>query len=239
MCSVCWHWNKETSSPRLSIYFNRDERRSRELAKAPEHFEQNGTRFMMPVDPKGGGSWIATNEHGLSLSLLNNYAVLPSAEKSYASRGMLVKALAASTDGDACVESLKELIEINTYAAFSLLIWDVKMPTTELFAWDESKLTAPSLDLPFFTSSSWNTQAVQDYRKQCYLSEVHEKRKDPAKFLRTSEPSREMWSVFMSRESTQTVSCTNISVGEETTKMTYFDRPSETESHLQLDRHSQ
>ena len=54
MCTVSWNWKQdhEDSHKLLRIYFNRDERRVREIAIAPQVIETLVTRILRPVDPK-------------------------------------------------------------------------------------------------------------------------------------------------------------------------------------------
>ena len=50
---------------------NRDERRTRRPASAPQLLTRNNVRFVAPIDGDFGGTWLAVNEFGLSLVLLN------------------------------------------------------------------------------------------------------------------------------------------------------------------------
>ncbi len=69
MCTVSWLLHDAG----YEVFFNRDEQKGRAIANPPAVFDREGTRYMMPVDPDGGGTWIAMNQHGLSLCLLNYY----------------------------------------------------------------------------------------------------------------------------------------------------------------------
>ncbi|GAA6173401.1 hypothetical protein NBRC116592_30710 [Colwellia sp. KU-HH00111] len=53
------------------IFFNRDEQRARSPAILPAFYSSINAIF--PVDPQGKGTWIAVNQQGLTLALLNNY----------------------------------------------------------------------------------------------------------------------------------------------------------------------
>lgn len=56
------------------LFFNRDEASSRGTAHPPEVFVQEGLRYVAPLDSDAGGTWLATNEYGLSVALANYYA---------------------------------------------------------------------------------------------------------------------------------------------------------------------
>ena len=70
MCTVTWILDGDS----YSLYFNRDELRTRQPALPPQRHQERGVRFLSPTDGDAGGTWIAVNEYGLSLGLLNDYS---------------------------------------------------------------------------------------------------------------------------------------------------------------------
>lgn len=52
---------------------NRDELHSRGTASPPTVRARDGVRVVAPIDADGGGTWIAANDHGLCVCLLNHY----------------------------------------------------------------------------------------------------------------------------------------------------------------------
>src|ERR1051326_3966193 len=67
VCTVSW-----THQPGgYHLLCNRDEKRTRGAARAPELRLIGGTRCISPADSDFGGTWIAVNEWGLTLCLLN------------------------------------------------------------------------------------------------------------------------------------------------------------------------
>src|SRR5206468_9651830 len=59
----------------IRVASNRDELRSRAPGLAPEVRGFGSRRAMMPIDPVSGGTWIAVNDAGLAMTLLNaNFA---------------------------------------------------------------------------------------------------------------------------------------------------------------------
>lgn len=55
----------------LRIVCNRDEKRSRPAASVPREQRQGQRRALYPLDPAGGGTWIAASDAGVVLLLLN------------------------------------------------------------------------------------------------------------------------------------------------------------------------
>lgn len=66
MCTVSWLCQDD----RYELFCNRDERKTRPVARGPEVTQSGQVRFIAPHD-YAGGSWIAVNQHGVSLCLLN------------------------------------------------------------------------------------------------------------------------------------------------------------------------
>ncbi len=79
------------------LAMNRDEKIVRSAGTIPEAHEFDGTRVLYPGDGSGG-TWIAANEHGIALALLNWNDPAPSlaATSQPQSRGQLIPALADS-----------------------------------------------------------------------------------------------------------------------------------------------
>lgn len=236
MCSVCWQWRDKScpDAPKLSIIFNRDEQRSRASAKIPSLQDIDGVQALMPIDPARGGTWISTNQYGLTIALLNNYAVSPSSDTNYQSRGFIVRTLSSYSSGSEAERALKQLLTTTPFPAFSLLMWDASEQSVGFYQWDEKELDSPKLELPFFTSSSWNTAKVQKFRTESYRDQVLKKSVPAVDFMSSCPEDKEMWAVFMSREKTQTLSISEIHIAEQQTEFSYFDRTSGGKSHHQI-----
>ena len=76
MCTVSWRFEltAEQPAPRFELFFNRDESRRRGPAHPPQIMEPVGeSKLLAPIDSDAGGTWLAANEHGLVLALLNLY----------------------------------------------------------------------------------------------------------------------------------------------------------------------
>ena len=93
MCTVTWR----AHAGGYDLFMNRDELSSRGPALPPSVRERSGVRVVAPVDSDGGGSWVAANEHGLAVCLLNYYPPrFEPQRREFQSRGRLVIELAAS-----------------------------------------------------------------------------------------------------------------------------------------------
>ena len=58
-----------------SLWFNRDELHSRSPEVAPQEFDTaQGGVWLAPLDPDSRGTWLMTNQYGVTVVLLNDYA---------------------------------------------------------------------------------------------------------------------------------------------------------------------
>ena len=71
----------------LRVMANRDERHDRPVAHPPLISRAGGALALMPVDPQGGGTWIAATSAGLVFALLNGTGDVPATAPS---RGRLI-----------------------------------------------------------------------------------------------------------------------------------------------------
>lgn len=87
---------------------NRDERRTRGRARPPAIERLGGRRVALPRDPDAGGTWVAADEHGTCLCLMNGDAPAPGvvADPGAPSRGLLVADLLARERPDAIAPAL-------------------------------------------------------------------------------------------------------------------------------------
>lgn len=104
----------------LRIVFNRDERRYRLPGLPPRVVVAGHRRALMPIDADAGGSWIAVNDIGLVVALLNLTSTsgehMPErhARVPRRSRGHIVPALAAT----ASIDEARRMIETTDVAAY-------------------------------------------------------------------------------------------------------------------------
>jgi len=228
MCSVSWKWSKDTSSssPSFSLYFNRDEQRSRPTAEPPSIHQGETQTYLAPIDPLRGGTWMGVNTTGIIVTLLNNYSVATNPDSNYQSRGQIVSTLLDQEESLMMVKTLKQLLNADLYPAFSLLIFDSITQQVHSFTWDESELRPLVLEKDFFTSSSWETERVQQYRLNSYIQQVVKNGDKHEDFHCSTPNGEEKSSVFMQREKTWTVSRSYLHLYPDRAEIEYFERTS-------------
>ena len=74
--------------PLWRLVFSRDERRNRPQALPPEETVVDGVHVVAPIDPVGGGTWLAVTSAGLVFALMNEYEA--PATVADASRGLVI-----------------------------------------------------------------------------------------------------------------------------------------------------
>jgi hypothetical protein len=156
MCTLTW----KPLDDGYALFFNRDERRDRPDAHPPAPHMRNGSRCIVPIDPRGGGSWLLVNEFGLTLALLNHYprarTPMPVAPKS---RGELVLAAADCVS----IEDAVARIRARPLAAYAPFRW-VAADASHAIAlvWNGSRLTRRRLPSAgaMLTSSAWRPLAT-------------------------------------------------------------------------------
>lgn len=210
------------------LFFNRDERRSRPPAEPPAVRRVGSTAVLAPRDGEAGGSWLAANEHGLTVTLLNGYlggdAVTAPASGQWTSRGRLVMELSDCSDVPELAERLK-MLDLAKFRSFHLAVFD---PRTALRAsWRDGKLKHVDEDAfsPPLISSSIRFGEVAESRRaryREYLDAADGSRIEAAlAYHRGHCPERGAFSPCMHREDAHTVSFTWVSVDATRVQMRY------------------
>lgn len=175
MCSISW----QTHSAGYDLFFNRDEQRRRPAAEAPQVFHSaDGTSFLAPIDPQGGGTWIFHNSHGLTGALLNAYEIdHPPACEPVASRGQLLRSAAPAGDLAAFRNRIGDSLQRAHYPPCYFFAIDGRR-ATGLWRWNGKAVDALEMPpLQFFTTSSVHPAAVRARReadfRRCLGSPPH------------------------------------------------------------------
>jgi len=235
MCTVIW----SDLPDGLHIFCNRDEQRAREAATPPALGERDGITYLAPRDGRAGGSWIAANEHGLAVCLLNHYPrPSPPAPELRVSRGELVLSLMACADLEAA-RALVKADALTPYRPCIVLLFFRPTGATvaalpERFAWDGSGVEHRVLErMRPQTSSSFMTEAVIDSRlalfdrlpvrsESDYASEpTSPLPEDLIAYHRSHHPTKGAYSVCMHRPDAHTVSFTRLLIGSDQVTMDY------------------
>ena len=136
--------------------FNRDELLSRPTALLPSRHGD----FLAPIDPEGGGTWIASNIHGLTLAALNVYeAGERQPDEPVRSRGLLVTDLADAATLAELSQRVSAFAPLTHTRPFHLLA--VAADQTALDArWNGAHLTLTPATLPLLRISAAFDQAA-------------------------------------------------------------------------------
>jgi hypothetical protein len=201
------------------VFFNRDERRSRKPAEPPRVLRAGVTRYVAPLDGDFGGSWIAANEHGLTLAVENGYTDLDDVAhepaSGFESRGLLLISLVDARDSDEALRRI-EAQDLHRFRSFLLTIFDAR-GTATLASWlsgTRNVETSPSMPL---VSSSFETLDVRRSRQELFRRMVER----PAGAARAELhrayheshlPERGPRSVCMHRPEAETVSFSHVEV---------------------------
>ncbi len=211
------------------LFFNRDERLTRRRAKLPSvqthHSDLGNLAYISPTDADAGGTWIAANELGITVALLNHYQFEQIATyKNWISRGVIVRNFSS-------MRSLKEArlkfaeMALEDYRAFRMFMIDASGENC-LMVWDghtariENNVTMPK------SSSSVDAKNVKASRKQLFVDMNLVDSRSATEYVRfhaSHEPDRSQNSVCMHRQDAKTVSLSHIKVDRERIAFSYAD----------------
>ena len=221
MCTVSWmHQGRG-----YHLFCNRDEKRTRRPASEPQLLLRDGVRFLAPIDGDFGGTWIAVNEFGLSLALLNRGKGSPA----QLSRGLLVMNLIPARTVAELATNITAT-DLSDFAPFTLAGVEPGSPAT-LFNWDGRELAVmPNADsLIPLVSSSVDPEGVERARR----AEFSRLRKESGgvragtllAFHRSHQPARGPHSPCMHREDAETVSFSWVTVTPTEVSLYYAPGP--------------
>ena len=220
MCTVSWVHNENG----YQLLCNRDEKRTRLPATPPTIQNLDGVLYLAPTDGAFGGSWIAVNEFGVTLALLNRHVASLSGTTS---RGQLIRTFGASRSVDE-VRQKAQRVDFSSFAGFTLATLEVGKRCS-LFEWDGRNLVS-SQDAEHrmpLTSSSFDPDGVEEMRLQEFSSRARAAGRVDANLLLTFHQSHGLgteapsaYSTCMHRPDAHTVSFTQIDVSH--TEVSFF-----------------
>lgn len=225
MCTVSW-----IAAPGcLDIFFSRDERHQRGVARAPAPRMSRGVRYLAPEDADHGGTWLLANETGLCISLLNGEAgpdSLSPVDRAI-SRGLLILQLSHCRHEN--LANTFALLALECYHPFTLV---ALAPDREPlgFAWDGARCRRLTFDprLPMLTSSSWRSADVRVSREDELRSALRSAALSPTvleAFHRSHRPEPGPMSVCMHRADASTVSLSRVRVNAREVEFRYASGP--------------
>lgn len=203
MCTASWIRDQNG----YQLLFNRDEKLTRKPALEPRLTVRDRTRFLAPADGDFGGSWIGTNEFGVSVCLLNGANLTGSETHAAAarrSRGLLLPGLLSLPSVAAICDQIQET-DLSVFAPFTLAVLEPGHPAA-IWKWDgpNKALRSEAADRFMLTSSSFDPEEVRLKRQQEY-SQVRDG-DGLLDFHRRHSPARSAYSTCMHRADAKTVS---------------------------------
>lgn len=162
MCTVTWI--QEDSGYQLLC--NRDEKRTRKPALAPSITARDGVRILCPIDGDCGGTWIGTNEFGVSVCLLNGTNChVPHDTRS---RGLLALDLIPLPSVASICEHIRAA-DLSVFAPFTVVALEPRRPAA-LVEWNglQKSVRFRSERRSMLTSSSFDPDGVRKMREEAY-----------------------------------------------------------------------
>lgn len=207
----------------LRVVCNRDELLTRAPALPPTLWAAGHRRALMPIDPHGGGTWIAANDAGLVFVMLNVNDGLP-AQAGDISRGTIIPTLVGCGTVSRALTHAQQ-IQADRFAPFRLLIVDRHevvdcWPVGGRIRHRRSYLRSAILR----TSSGLGDAVVAGPRRTLFqrmFTGTPDARVAQDYFHRHQWPGREAISVHMRRSDAGTVSRTVVEVRESSVRLSY------------------
>lgn len=223
MCTVSWIHTDDG----YRLLFNRDEKLTRRPGIPPELREQREVKFIAPLDGDHGGSWIAVNQFGLTLCLLNLYESAPEGEGyQFISRGRLIIDLIDSIDWSG-IERRLPAKRLADFQPFTMVALQPERAAT-VFQWNGIELTKRrdgESSMPL-TSSSVDTLSVMNRRREEFERlRNHEGELSIAmlcRYHRRHDPVSGAHSVCLHREDAATVSFSSVRVNNGSIEFKYL-----------------
>lgn len=217
---------------------NRDEKRTRPVGLPPVRTIVNGHAVLCPTEPSGG-TWIAVNDSGACLALINWYSVVERVEHGAVSRGEVVRMTCASASPDAADEALAELPleRINPFRLIGIFPaaceviewrWNLKRLIRKKAPWETQQ----------WVSSGFDERSAQRIRGRIFRDALQQIAAERPAWLRrlhsSHAPQVGPFSTCMHRPDAATVSYTEITVSSRMATMSYHaEAPCLMEEHSQ------
>lgn len=222
MCTASWL----ASEAGYTLFFNRDERRQRQPARPPRRRVHQGEVLLAPEDGDFGGTWIASNAHGLTVALLNRYQdAVHEGPGPFTSRGLLVLDLAVHPDL-ATLRGALEATDLEQYRAFTLLLVEAAGSSRRAI-WNGRQLALPATVSPPLASSGHDPLGIDGRRRTLFEQQVGASgsAEHLFDFHRSHLPERGPLSPCMHRPDASTVSLTRVVVTPHQVAMAYAPGP--------------
>jgi len=193
---------------------NRDEKLTRPTGLPPNKRNVNGRAVLCPSEP-GGGTWIAVNDHGATLALINWYSITARLGSKTVSRGEVINSMSAAISPDFADTALAGL-PLNRINSFRLIgvfpvtgeivewRWNLKQLIRKNHRWKSQQ----------WISSGFDEPTAQRVRGKAFLRAANSagNRDWLRRLHRSHSPHHGPFSTCMHRADAGTVSYTEVTV---------------------------
>jgi hypothetical protein len=213
---------------------NRDEREDRPASLPPREAAAGRRRAVLPIDPLGGGTWIAVNDAGLALALLNQNAAAGRRAPGLLSRGRIIPSL-LHCEGVEEAAGAAARLHPSSFGPFRMVMTDGSELAEVASDGEALQLRRGLLpERPVLYTSSGLGDAEVERPRRALFEEMLARGGDPVRvqdaFHDHAWPDRPHLSVRMSRRGARTVSRTVITVLGDTVALEYH--PAEADASL-------
>jgi hypothetical protein len=212
MCTVTFMPRKRG----YALAMNRDEKRTRAKGLPPNQRCIDGVQVIYPSEPSGG-TWIALNDAGVTLALIDWYSVAARSSDITVSRGEIIPSLSNAPDSKSIDARLagRLLNRINPFrligffAAQRKIIewqWDLRRLARKAHHWQSQQWISSGFDEP--KAKRLRSSTFRHFQTQASAGTTNWLRR----LHRSHSPERGPYSTCMHREDAATVSYTEITV---------------------------
>ena len=212
-----------------ALAMNRDEKLARVAGLPPKRSIISG-RAVLALSELGGGTWIALNDGGATLALINWYAITARVKGETVSRGRVVNATCAALKPIEAESALAEL-PLKRINPFRLIgIFPATHEIVE-WRWDLKKIAKSNgpWKAQQWISSGFDEPTAQRVRSQTFQCALQQKSAGKLSWLRrlhhSHTPVCGPFSTCMHRADAATVSCTMVAVYPKKAVMSYHSAP--------------
>lgn len=221
MCTVSF-----VPKPRgFYLAMNRDEKRIRAIALPPLVVKLGARRVILPREPNGG-TWIAANDRGVCVALINWHRIERAPARSIVSRGEVVMALAGKSSTDEIAAGLGAL-PLRRLRPFRFIAIVPSENNLTEWRWNLNRLSArkhPWQPRHWFSSGFDERRAEIERGRVCRAAEDGQSAGSLTalrRLHRSHGPVRGPFSICMHRVDAVTVSYSEVAVSDQRVQMRY------------------
>lgn len=207
------------------LAMNRDEKRARVKALPPAIIDFSERRVILPREP-GGGTWIAANDRGICVALINWHRIEREPARSIISRGEVTMAVAGKTSTDEIAAGLTAL-KVQGLRPFRLIAIVPSENNLTEWRWDLERLSArqhPWQPKHWFSSGFDERRAELERKNVCDVAHQQSSIGTLAslrRLHRSHSPRCGPFSICMHRPDAVTVSYTEVVLSDRRVTMRY------------------